>query len=190
MSFKSHISILCRKDGIALLYAVIFIGVVMTLTLLTQNIVLKLIVSGRAEHRGVYAYYVADAAVECIRYLDGYYYGYEMSESDSTGGFLRHTGQPAYCYGLNGSLNNVSMSTCDGTKPYCAFLLVPSPKSIADSNKRCAIVKMRYVNNTTLAGSQDVFGADICANGTSGTLFERIQSASIPVLRILIRRTS
>src|SRR3989338_5022664 len=149
MSFKSHISILCRKDGIALLYAVIFIGVVMTLTLLTQNIVLKLIVSGRAEHRGVYAYYVADAAVECIRYLDGYYYGYEMSESDSTGGFLRHTGQPAYCYGLNGSLNN-----------------------------------------TTLAGSQDVFGADICANGTSGTLFERIQSASIPVLRILIRRTS
>lgn len=182
---------LCRKNGIALLYAIIFIGAVMTLTLLTQSIVLKLVVSGRNEHRGVYAYYAADAAVECIRYLDGYYYGYQMSPSpDPTGGFLRHTNQPAYCYGLSGSLTNVSVSSCGGTNPYCAFLLVPSPKSIIDTNKRCAIVKMTYANNTTLANTQDIFGADLCANGTSGTLLTKIQTATIPVLRILFRRPS
>jgi len=186
---------LCRKNGIALLYAIIFIGAVMTLTLLTQNIVLKLVVSGRNEHRGVYAYYAADAAVECIRYLDGYYYGHKMPviSRDPTGGFLRHTDQPAYCYGLSGSLNNVSPSSspCNGTTiPYCAFLLVPSPKSIIDTNKRCAIVKMKYVNNTTLANTQDIFGADLCANGTSGTLLTKIQTVNIPVLRILFRRPS
>ncbi len=191
MNSNLNISTLYKKNGIALLYAIIFIGVVMTLTILTQNIVLKLIVSGRTERRGVYAYYAADAAVGCIRYLDGYYLGYEMGDQTLTAGFMRHRGEPAYCYGLGGSLSNVEEASCDGTNPaetYCAFLLVPSPKSALDTNKRCAIVKMKYVNNTTIARTQDVLGADICANGTSGSLLDRIKTASIPVLRILFRR--
>lgn len=183
---------LCRKNGIALLYAILFIGVVMTLTLLTQSIVLKLIVSGRDEQRGVYAYHAADAAEACIRYLDGYFYARnDPTNADKTGGFLRHTGEGAYCYGLNASAVNVEvLPQCSTDDIYCALLLVPSPKSILDTNNRCAIVKMRKTPGNELAGSQDIFGADLCGNGTTGSLLQRIKKTDYtPVLRILFRRS-
>lgn len=163
----------------------------MTLTLLTQSIVFKLIVSGRDEQRGVYAYHAADAAEACIRYLDGYFYARsDFDDADKTGGFLRHKDEGAYCYGLNGSTGNVEEPSCDASDTYCALLLVPSPKSASDTNNRCAIVKMKKTPDDELAGSQDIFGADLCGNRTTGSLLQRIKKADYtPVLRILFRRS-
>jgi len=152
------------KRGFALLIAVIFMSVMLTLGLALSSIGYKQQMLASASIASQYAFYVADAALECALYADQQ--------------------QSLFNYSSHSASNPPSAITCDNTQAtqlsysYDTNRLLVSERIPLDSNRHCAdITVYKYkdpqspTNMTTFFFSQgyDV-PCDVVAN-PDGTRF-------------------
>lgn len=115
-----------RKQGIALLITMIFVSVMLSLGLSLASIAYKQSVLTSTAIGSQYAFYAADAALECVLYADQQ--------------------QGAFAYSSYDPSHQPAASTCDGTAAtvtgysYNATQMILAERFSLDSASRCADV--------------------------------------------------
>ncbi len=185
-----------RKKGVALLYAIILIGVILMMVLLMNNIAIRTIIIGRAEYQGMQAYYAADAADACRRYMRRYYlnsdagstvYDY-MEKEDITNATQMYCFVPKSEFD-DSSIAQTSLKTYHNDMFSKQYVFVLSPyadikenQTTEQANIPCAAI--HYLN---AEDSVNLIGTSICAGFTRGV--DGIKKDGVrPAVKVLSHR--